>query len=386
MLFLVKLGEIAIKGGNRGYFEKKLMQNIKRRLKGDVLKNEIRKGRFYIEVPDDRTAKVQSVLSSTFGIVAYAQAFATGKSYELLRDAAMGICDEFVKSNGNGTFKVASRRSDKSFSFDSYQIAKKLGDDIRAGHPGLQVDVHEPLLRVNVEVRDRIYVYGNDSRGLGGLPVGSAEKGLLLLSGGIDSPVAAHLMASRGLRQDAVYFHTYPFTSREAEEKVESICRILAPSFNGISLFSVPFTEVASQIRDRAPLEEMTLHMRACMMATATKIAERRNALCIVTGESLSQVASQTVQGMHFTGSRTHLPVFRPLVGLGKEEIIRLAREIGTYDTSIQPFEDCCTVFAPKNPLIRPNQERILESYGRLKIDTVIDSAVENSVRTWFGP
>lgn len=386
MLFLIKLGEIALKRGNRGYFEKKLMQNIKRRLRGDTRRGEMQKGRFYVEVSEDAVVRADAVLSSTFGVVAFAPTIAVGKTYEKIKTAALQVCGDFLAQAGSKTFKVAARRSDKSFAMDSYQIAQKLGDDIRYTHPRLSVDVHSPDLTVHVEVRDRVYIYGNEKRGLGGLPVGTAEKGVLLLSGGIDSPVAAFLMARRGLRQDAVYFHTYPFTSQEAEEKAEAIAGILAPSFNGINLFSVPFTDIASRIREKAPPAEMTLLMRACMMSTAAKIAERQEALCLVTGESLSQVASQTVQSMRFTGGRAELPVFRPLVGMGKEEIINLARRIGTYETSILPFEDCCTVFAPKKPLIRPDLERMNRSYHRLEIGASVDAAVEQSKRTWFGP
>ncbi|MBT3276312.1 MAG: tRNA 4-thiouridine(8) synthase ThiI [Spirochaetales bacterium] len=386
MLFLIKIGEISLKGGNRGYFEKKLVQNIKRRLKPWNPKMTVRRNRFYLDIDETHRSIAESVLSTTFGIVGFSPTDTREKTYEDIRHAALEQTAAFTKHNDAGTFKIEARRSDKSFHMDSYGIATRLGDDIRASHPELSVDVRNPDLKIRVEVREKAYIYSDNISGPGGLPVGVAGKGILLLSGGIDSPVAAYLMAKRGLTQDAAYFHTYPYTSDEALEKVKELSRILSYRCGGINLFTIPFTDAALRIRQRAPLEETTLLMRACMMKTASDLAGRGKALCLITGEALSQVASQTAQSMRFTESTSDLPTFRPLIGMDKEEIIKIAKKIGTYDTSVLPFEDCCTVFSPDKPLIKPDFERMSASFKNLEIDDLLETAVETAERTWFPP
>ena len=386
MLFLIKIGEISLKGGNRGYFEKKLSQNIKRRLKDEHPRITISRGRFLVEIGDDAEEKTEKVLSTTFGIVGFSKAYSCKKEMDDIRQTAFRQIEHFFTDGKTGSFKIAARRSDKSFARSSYEIASELGDDIRGNYPGITVDVHTPDLLLNIEIRDKAYVYGNGLKGPGGLPVGVAGKGMLLLSGGIDSPVAAYLMAKRGLAIDAVYFHTYPYTSDEALEKVKTLVTKLSGACSGINLYVVPFTEVALKLRQNAPLEETTLLMRASMMDVASRIAGERNALCLVTGESLSQVASQTVQSMRFTESTTTLPVFRPLIGLDKEEIINIARTIDTFETSILPFDDCCTVFSPDKPLIRPVFDRMRVSYEGLKLDELLEDSIEKLEKIWFSP
>jgi tRNA uracil 4-sulfurtransferase len=386
MLFLLKIGEISLKGGNRGYFEKKLTQNIKRRLKNEHPKITGTRGRFLLEIGEEAMSKAERVLSTTFGLVGFSKALVCDKTMEDIRREAFRQVEEFLKDRVNGTFKITGRRSDKSFPLTSYEIAKDLGDEIRARYPGMKVDVHTPELLLSVEIRDKAYIYGNSTRGPGGLPVGVAGKGMLLLSGGIDSPVSAYLMAKRGLAIDAVYFHTYPYTSDEALEKVKTLANKLSDSCSGINLLVVPFTDVALKLRQSAPLEETTLLMRASMMDVASRLAAGCNALCLVTGESLSQVASQTAQSMHFTESTSNLPVFRPLIGLDKEEIISIAKRIDTYETSILPFEDCCTIFSPDKPLIRPDYQRMQKSYERLDISSLLEESIEKLEKFWYPP
>ncbi len=386
MLYLIRVGEISLKGGNRGFFEKKLTQNIKRRLKSFQVAITGSTGRFLLEAPEGAETAVKEVLSTTFGIVGFSRATVTTKTLDDIRRAAFSEVEDFLSHNTGGSFKIAARRSDKSFPCNSYEIASTIGDEIRGNFTAMSVNVHEPDLLLNIEVRDRAYVYGNESRGPGGLPVGVAGRGMLLLSGGIDSPVAAYLMAKRGLGIDAVYFHTYPYTPDETLEKVKTITEKLASPCCGINLWVVPFTDVALKLRREAPSDQTTLLMRAGMMDAASRIAGRGRGLCLITGESLSQVASQTAQSMRFTESPSTLPVFRPLVALDKEEIINIARKIDTYDTSILPYDDCCTVFSPEKPLIRPDFELMRRSYQQLEIEEVLEASIRDMKKLWFPP
>ena len=386
MLFLIKVGEISLKGGNRGYFEDRLTRNIKRRLKGLRPKVSLTKGRVLLEIGDGAEGVCREVLSTTFGIVGFAPAAIAEKQIDDIREAAFREVKCFLENQKEGTFKIAARRSDKSFPFNSYEIAKAIGDDIRAGFPQMTVDVRNPDLLLNVEIRDYAYIYGNSANGPGGLPVGVAGRGVLLLSGGIDSPVSAYLMAKRGLALDAVYFHTYPFTPDETLEKVKTLVEKLSGPCCGLNLWVVPFTEIALKIRRNALPAQTTLLMRAAMMDAASRIADRRNALCLVTGESLSQVASQTVQSMRFTESTAQLPVFRPLIGLDKEEIVAIAKQIDTFETSILPFEDCCTLFSPDKPLIRPDFTLMQSSYKELNLNELLTDSIANMEKLWFPP
>ncbi len=386
MLYLIRVGEISLKGGNRKYFEKRLVQNLKRRLWGLYPRLEVTAGRFLLEVPDSAEATAKEVLSTTFGIVGFAKTIPTDKNIEKIRDTSFRVVDEFLAGREDCTFKIVARRSDKSFDHNSYELASAIGDAVRSRFSNTGVDVQHPDLTLNIEIRERAYVYGNGHRGPGGLPVGVAGRGMLLLSGGIDSPVSAYLMAKRGLAIDAVYFHTYPYTPEEAFQKVKTITETLAPACSGINLYAAPFTDVALKIRKDAPSGQTTLLMRAAMMDAASRIAGRLNALCLVTGESLSQVASQTAQSMHYTESTAKLPVFRPLIALDKEEIINIARRIGTYETSILPYDDCCTVFSPANPIIRPNFELMSNSYKDLDLNSLLTASIESMEKLWYPP
>jgi len=384
-LYLIKVGEIALKGENRTFFETKLRQNIHRRLKGigDFAVTG-GSGRFTLRAPRGADRAVREVLSTTFGITSFSPTVRTAKEIEEILRAAIELTAAIEPELLAQSFKVEARRSDKSFPLSSYELASLLGRHLLDRFPTLSVDVHRPRWTLNVEIREKAFLYVDRKEGPGGLPVGCAGRGMLLLSGGIDSPVAGYLMAKRGLHLDAVYFHTYPYTSTQAEEKVKSLARILAPSLGGINLLVVPFTACQMRIRERAPAEETTLLMRACMMKIAEILAERRRAGSLVTGEALSQVASQTPESIHFTGSVTSLPVFRPLIGFDKEEIIALARRIGTFETSILPFDDCCALFAPKHPLIRPDFGRMRDSLSRLEIEPLLAEAAERAERSFF--
>ena len=373
-LFLVKYGEVSLKKGNRPTFMRALRLAIRRRLPGSSVYESWH--RIYVECRDRDAPAAAEVLRQTFGLVSYCEAVRTPKEMPAISDAAAALAASFVAAGLGTRFKVEARRADKGFPLSSYRIACELGDRILRDVPGVQVDVHQPQWVLAVEIREEAYLYGPESPGPGGLPVGCSGTGVLLLSGGIDSPVAGWMMAKRGLGLEAVYFHTPPFTSAEAKEKVISLARILAGWEPRIRLHVVPLTAFVARVRERAPEEETTLLMRAGMMRAAGDLARRRGAGCLVTGESLGQVASQTVESIAFTGSRTDLPVFRPLCGMDKVEIVGLARRIGTFETSALPYDDCCVLFSPVHPLIRPDREHMEASWNGLEADALLAEAL----------
>ncbi len=386
--YLIRVGEIGLKGNNRRMFEQQLKENIKRRLKGLEARVTGGRGRFFLELFSGNPAVAEEVLASTFGIVAFARVRVSDKDMEAIAATAAELLQKEVRAAASGTlsFKINAKRTDKSFLLNSYQIAVELGDRLTREIPGLTVDVKTPDIPLQVEVRDKVYIWGPQSTGPGGLPVGCAGKGILLLSGGIDSPVAGWMMAKRGLKLDAVYFHAYPYTSDEAKEKVVQLARILAPWNGGMNLFVVPFTKTQLKIKENVPKEAVTLIMRAGMMQVAHMAAEERGAGALVSGEALSQVASQTAGSMRFTGSVTDYPVFRPLIGMDKEEIIRTAERIRTYETSILPYEDCCTIFSPKHPLTSPNFSKIQGIYRQAGLEKELTEAYEKSERIYIPP
>ena len=381
-LYLIKLGEISLKGLNRGFFEKKLKNNIKLKIHPykSVLTRE--KGRFYLYVdaacPEEHVVKT---LKTTFGVVGFSRALVCEKSWDVMCSCAKELIEKEpfnCDSNaGSGTFKVECRRGDKSFFMNSYQIEAELGGLVLDRYPNMKVDVHHPQKQLFVEVRDKTYMYTSPVAGPGGLPVGSAGKGLLLLSGGIDSPVAGYRMAKRGLKQDCLYFHAYPYTSEMALQKVKDLARLIAPYNQGTNLVVVNFTECELWIKEHSKEEEHTLMMRACMMKVANAIAKARDCKVLVTGEALGQVASQTLESICFTNSMSEIPVLRPLVAMDKGEIIDTAREIGTYETSILPYDDCCVVFSPKHPLVRPEVAQQTVSFQEMKIEDLLQKAID---------
>ncbi len=384
VLYLIKIGELTLKKGNRAAFEKQLKFNIKRKLSGTDTRITIRKGRFFLEGNTDDKKRIEHTLATTPGIIGFTVAYRVSKDMNAIRRTALSIGKELTETGKGNTFKIESRRADKSFPLTSYEISAAVGEFLLDSIPDITVDVHNPRWIVSIEIRDYAYIYGAENKGVGGLPVGSAGKGMLLLSGGIDSPVAGYLMAKRGLRLDTVYFHAYPYTSDEALEKVKTLAEKLSLFTGGLNLFVVPFTDFQLLLNKKAREEEITLLMRAGMVIIADILAKKRNAGCLITGESLSQVASQTMESISYTGSNTSLPVFRPLIGMDKEWIIRTGKSIDTYETSILPFEDCCTIFSPKHPLVKPDRNKLNESFIRLDAQSVLEEAALKSERFFF--
>jgi thiamine biosynthesis protein ThiI len=326
-LFLAKYGELALKGKNRPYFKKKLVGDIQRKTTGLNVKIIRDRGRLYIYYDQTDTGRISEILYSTFGLVSFARTVKVEKDMPSIENAALALAEKLME-DGN-RFKIEVRRLDKNFFLNSYQIACRLGDCLRFHLPELKVDLHNSDWILNVEIRDSVYLYGPEIPAPGGLPLGCSGKGLLLLSGGIDSPVAGYLMGKRGLKMDAVYFHTPPFTSQRVQDKVERLTNILSAYLSGITLYVVPFTDTQLRIKERAHREKVTLLMRACMLKIAEKIASQSQCNCLVTGDSLGQVASQTPESLRFTTKIASLPIFQPLIGLDKQEIVNLARKIG---------------------------------------------------------
>ncbi|MBN1836726.1 MAG: tRNA 4-thiouridine(8) synthase ThiI [Spirochaetales bacterium] len=377
-LFLLKYGELSLKGRNRAAFIRRVEENIRGQLSGVECLSSREWGRMYLEVPGQEAERVAAVLRRTFGLVGFSRALLVDKEMDRIREAAGRMAQELLVSHGR-RFKIEARRSDKSFPLSSYQIACDLGAFLKQRLPDLEVDVHRPDWVLNVEIRKRAALAGPAQPAPGGLPTGSSGRGLLLLSGGIDSPVAGYLMGKRGLEIDAVYFDTPPYTSPQARDKVVRLAGILRGYIPGLRLYAVPFTELQLRIRAQARVEQTTLLVRASMMRIAERMAGMLGCHCLITGENLGQVASQTVQSMHFTGSMATLPLFRPLIGLDKEEIIRVARSIGTFETSILPYEDCCTLFAPPHPVVRPDFGRMQRAFRKLDAATLIEAAAQGA-------
>lgn len=385
-LYLIKEGEISLKGGNRNLFEKQLRHNIKNKLRpyhSDITKQ---KGRLYAEISDEAPDElVEKALSTTSGITAFARAYMTEKNIESIVAKALEILPSSDFKNGE-SFRVTVKREDKTFPMNSHETSCALADAVFSLFPEMTVDLKHPEHTLTCEIRNDVYLYTSEKKGESGLPYATAGKGMLLLSGGIDSPVAGYMMAKRGMKLDAIYFHAYPYTSEMALEKVKKLASIIAPYLGGLRLFVVPFTEGQEYIRDHGYEEEATLMFRASMMRTAERIALENGGNAIVTGEALSQVASQTLDAMSFTDSMTEILVLRPLVGMDKEEITRNAERIGTYETSILPYEDCCVVFSPKHPVTRPVKSIIRKHFEALAMDEMIDKAVKNTVVYSFDP
>ena len=377
-IYLVKPSELVLKGGNRKSFEKILCRNLSAMLKGTGAQISAHSGRYYVRCPGDMEERAEEALNNLIGISGWAKTRTADKNIE---DVITACVEEGKLLWGKGieSFKVEARRTDKSFPLDSYQIRCMAGDAVTRELPGLKVDVRKPGGIIDVEIREKAYIFGNTQKGRRGLPVGTAGRGMLLLSGGIDSPVAGYMMAARGMTLDAVYYHAYPYTSDEARNKTVELARILGRYTRGITLYVINFTPMQARIKERAPEAWRTVLLRMAMMECAEKLALGRKDKCLISGESLSQVASQTIENISCTQSRIKLPVLRPLIGMNKEDIISMAESIGTYKTSILPYADCCVLFTPPHPVLRGDPAEAGKLYEALESGPIIEEAIKQS-------
>ena len=383
-ILLLKLGEIVLKGLNRRSFEQKLMGNVRRRLLGlGNFRVSCLQSTIYVEPEDDAADMDAAFLAvqDIFGIVKISRAAACEKDRDaIVRLAASYLRDDMLRAK---SFKVESKRSDKRFPMTSIQLSQYVGGELAEAFPNCAVDVHHPELTVNIEVRDlAAYVHSDPVDGAGGMPVGCNGAAVTLLSGGIDSPVSSYMIARRGVRLIPVHFFSFPYTSQQAKEKVIELARILTAYCGSMTLEIVPFTHIQEEIRLKCPEEFFTLIMRRFMMRIAASVADRTGAKAIVTGENLGQVASQTMEAMAVTRAVTSYPILQPLVGMDKEEIVRFARKIGTFDTSILPYEDCCTVFTPRHPKTHPKLEEIERAERELDVEGLVAEALAGITQT----
>lgn len=383
-IILLKNGELVLKGLNRHTFEDILIKNMRRRL-SDLGQFQFSTSQSTImaEPLDDGIDLDEAIdrLKRIFGFVGFSRAAAVKKDMDVI----LSVAGEYLAPQllAAQSFKVDAKRSDKRFPFNSPQICGELGGRLLDSFPHLHVDVHNPELTVTVEIRDNFaYIHGNQIKGAGGMPVGSSGKAALLISGGIDSPVAGWMMAKRGLELDAVHFASPPYTSPKAEIKVHNLLKKVARYSGRIRLFVVPFTTIQEQIKDNCPEELFTIIMRRLMMKISEIIALREDCGALITGESVGQVASQTMHAIACTDAATSLPVFRPLIGMDKEEVVIISRKIDTFDISIQPYEDCCTVFTPKHPRTRPKLEYVEKAESVLGVEAMVAEAVKGAILT----
>ena len=377
-ILLCKYGEIVLKGANRKSFEDMLSREMKKRAacygKFDVYRAQ---STIYIE-PMDEEADLDGMFeaaSKVFGIVAIARCAVCEKNMEEIARTAREYVPQFLSDKQ--TFKVEAKRSDKAFALNSMEISREIGGEILSVCPHIRVDVHHPDVIVKVEIREfGAYISAGQFKGAGGLPVGTNGKGLLLLSGGIDSPVAGYMMAKRGVRLDAIHFESFPYTSERARDKVLELAQIVSEYSGDIFVHVVSLTHIQEELVKACEEDYFTLLLRRYMMTIAERIAKEKGCMALITGESLGQVASQTMQALGVTDAAVSLPVFRPCIGMDKEEIVTVARKIGTFETSIQPYEDCCTVFTPRHPRTKPELEKVLAQENKLDFAALVEEAL----------
>ncbi len=378
-IFIVRCGEVALKGMNKPYFERMLAERIRKLLKKfDGVSVYRHEGLIFVRA--DRSLDKQAIIreiSKVFGVASISPAVECESNMEAIGAAAVEYMLEVIEERGVKTFKVEAKRADKNFPVKSPEIGRRIGAAVLKGCKVLRVDVHNPDCRLFVDVRhDKTYIYQDKIPGFGGLPLGTNGKGMTLLSGGIDSPVATWMMAKRGMLIEAVHFHSYPYTSERAREKVEELASLVATYCGRFRMHVINLLPIQEQIVQNCPEEETTILVRRFMMRIAERLAKDTECGMLITGENLGQVASQTAEALVVTDASVSMPVMRPLIGLDKVDIMDLAKDIGTYEKSIEPYEDCCTVFLPKHPVTKPKLERILASESKLDCEALIEAAV----------
>lgn len=378
--FIVRCGEVALKGMNKPYFERVLVQRISKALKKyDGAEVKRQEGLIFVYTPAEYDVEaVITDISKVFGVASVSHAVEVDSEIGAIEEKAGEYMLDLMKKRDIKTFKVEVKRADKTFPMESPRIAKEVGGAVLKACRVLKVDVHHPDCVLYVNVRKKgSFIFADKIKGFGGLPLGTNGKGLILLSGGIDSPVAAWMMAKRGMMIEAVHFHSYPYTSERARDKVHDLARIVAGYCGRIKVHSINLLEIQEAIGEHCPEDEMTILSRRFMMKIAERVARHNNCDMLITGENIGQVASQTVQGLVVTDNAVDIPVMRPLIAFDKVDIMEIAQKIGTFETSIQPFEDCCTVFLPKHPVTKPKLENILASESKLDVEALIQSALE---------
>lgn len=379
---LLRYGELALKGLNRPYFEDKLVKNIKVKLYNfDDIKIYKQQGRIFIEnVKEEDYYPILQRLKKVFGLVGFTVSEVAKKDMDDIKKTSEKVALDNIKQ-GKTTFKVETRRADKSFFYTSPEVSKDVGAYLLktlGDRYELKVDVHNPDFVINIEIRENVYVYSEEQKGIGGMPLGTNGKAHLLISGGIDSPVAGYMIAKRGVEIEGVHFYSFPYTGEKAKQKVIDLCGVLAQYTGRVKLYLVPFTEIQTTIYEKCDEKFLTIIMRRFMMRIAQKIAQSNGGQALITGESIGQVASQTMQSIICTNDVAKLPILRPLIGFDKEEIMKMAKEIGTYDISILPYEDCCTVFVPKHPKTQPKIEDVVKEEEKIDVNKLVDDAISN--------
>ncbi len=372
-VIILRYAEIHLKGKNRGYFERVFTVNLERALRG--IRHELHRtsGRYLVANFDvDRAEEICERISRVFGLHSYSVGYRVGSSMDEIYAIAREVAPK------EGTFKVVTHRAYKKYPLTSMEINARIGGRLLAENPALKVDVHEPQSHVYIDVRENgtALVFGKFEKGVGGMPVGTSGKGLLLISGGIDSPVAGYMMAKRGMTVDFLHFHSYPYTNEQAKEKVVDLARILSRYSASTRISTVKVTKIQEEIHAKCASELNVTLLRRFMYRIAERVAQKRGAQCLITGESLGQVASQTIEGITSSNEVVTLPVLRPLIGFDKEEIVAVSKEIGTYEISVLPFEDCCTVFLPEFPAIKPKLSFIAENEAKLDVDGLVEDAL----------
>lgn len=377
-MIAVSFGEIFLKGKNRHVFYKAAINNIKRNLRGiDYQGMYSESSKLYIQADRKDFEKIKDNVLKVFGISYVAYVIKTNKNIEDIYAACKEDLSEYF-SDKNYTFKVESKRTDKSFKYKSPELSAKIGGFILRDFPNLSVDVHNPNFRVFIDVKDNVYIYSKRFRGLGGLPIGSSGHGLLLLSGGIDSPVAGFMVAKRGMKLDCIHFHSYPFTSKRALQKAVDLAEIMSSYTGKMKIYSVNLADIYKAINQNCDRRETTILSRRFMMRIANKIAERNSYQALITGESLGQVASQTIESVSVINDSSEIPILRPLIAMDKKDIIDISHKMGSYEKSIEPYDDCCSIFAPDNPVTKPKLKYIKMSEEKLDIEALETDAINN--------